>query len=159
MHLSPDPVASADISKMVVITLFGLLKLFIMPFGLKNEAQAFQRLMDVILHDCNFVFVYLDEILIDSCTNHEHEAHLLDVFHLLSDSDMGINLKKSVFGVSKLIYLGHCITTSGIIPLESIVTAVSNFPAPTHNSVSSISQILPQAPYPPCCHQGQRIGN
>ena len=103
-----------------------------MPFGLKNAAQAFQRLMDGILHDLNFVFVYLDDILIASCTNEEHEAHLRDIFRLLSDNGMVINRKKSVFGVSELIYLGHHITTSSIMPLESRVTAVSDFPVPTN---------------------------
>ena len=48
---------------------------------------------------------------------------------------MVINHKKSVFGVRELIYLGHRITTSGIMPLESRVTAVGDFPVPT-NKVS-----------------------
>ena len=126
------PVTSVDIPKTAVITPFGLWEFLRMPFGLKNAAQAFQRLMDGILHDLNFVFIYLDDILIASCTNEEHEAHFRDVFRLLSDNGMVINHKKSVFGVSKLIYLGHRITTSGIMPLESRVTAVSDFPVPTN---------------------------
>ena len=126
------PVTSVDIPKTAVITPFGLWEFLRMPFGLKNAAQAFQRLMDGILHDLNFVFVYLDDILIASCTNEEHEAHLRDVFRLLSDNGMVINRKKSVFGVSELIYLGHRITTSGIMPLESRVTAASDFPVPTN---------------------------
>ena len=106
-----------------------------MFFGLKNAAQAFQTLMDGILRDLNFVFVYLDGILIASCTNHEHEAHLHDVFCLPFNNGMVINCKKNVFGVSELIYLGHHVTTSDIMPLESRVTAVSDFPVPT-NKVS-----------------------
>ena len=132
MQLSPDPFASADIPKTAVITPFGLWEFLCIPFGLKNAAQAFQRLMDGIHHDLNFVFIYLDDILIASCTNDEHEVHLHEVFHLLSDNGMVINHKKSVFGVSKLIYLGHCVTTSGIMPLESRVTSVSDFPVPTN---------------------------
>ena len=110
-----------------------------MPFGLKNVAMAFQKLMDGILHDLNFIFIYLDDILIASCTNDEHEAHLNDIFLLLSDNGMVINHKKSVFGVSKLIYLGHHVTTSGIMPLESRVTAVSDFHCPPTKLVSSTS--------------------
>ena len=58
------PVTSVDIPKTAVITPFGLWEFLRMPFGLKNAAQAFQRLMDGILHDLNFIFVYLDDILI-----------------------------------------------------------------------------------------------
>ena len=127
------PVALADIPKMTVITPFGLWEFLRMPFGLKNAAQAFQRLMDGILCDVNFIFVHLDDILIASCTDHEHEAHLRDVFRLLSDNSMVINHKKSVFGVSELIHLGHHVTTSGIMLLGSRATAVSDFPVPTKN--------------------------
>ena len=133
------PVTSVDIPKTAVITPFGLWEFLCMPFGLRNAAQAFQRLMDGILHDLNFIFVYLDDILIASCTNEEHEAYLRDIFRLLSDNGMVINRKKSVFGVSELIYLGHRITTSGIMPLESRVTAVSDFQCPPTKSVFSAS--------------------
>ena len=128
------PVASADIPKTAVITPFGLWEFLRMPFGLKNAAQAFQRLMDGILRDVPFVFVYLDDILIASRTAQEHEAHLRQVFRLLSDNGMVINRKKCVFGVSDLIYLGHRVTTSGILPLESRVEAVSDFPVPTNKA-------------------------
>ena len=37
-----------------------------MPFGLRNAAQTFQRLMDNIMQELDFIFVYLDDILIAS---------------------------------------------------------------------------------------------
>ena len=37
-----------------------------------------------------------------------------------------------LFGVSELIYLEHHVTSSGIVPLESKVTAVSDFPVPNN---------------------------
>jgi len=60
------PMASADVPKTAIITLFGLFEFLRMPFGLKNAAQAFQRLMDGILRGIDFAFVYLDDILIAS---------------------------------------------------------------------------------------------
>ena len=102
-----------------------------MPFGLKNADQAFQKLMDSILWGIPFIFAHLDDILVASLTEQEHETHLRQVFHLLSDNGMVINQKKSMFGVKELTYLGHQVTPSGIMPLKSRVQAENDFPVPT----------------------------
>jgi hypothetical protein len=43
------PIAEADITKTVIATPFGLWEFLFMAFGLKNAAQALQRLKDNIL--------------------------------------------------------------------------------------------------------------
>ena len=53
------PMSSEDIAKTAVITPFGLFEFLRMPFGLKNSAQAFQRLMDNVFWSLPFTFVYL----------------------------------------------------------------------------------------------------
>ena len=60
------PMAKDSIPKTAIITPFGLYKFLCMPFGLKNAAQAFERLMDSILRGLPFAFVYLDDILVAS---------------------------------------------------------------------------------------------
>ena len=66
----------ADVKKTAIITPFGLFEYLRMPFGMKNSAQAFQRLMDQVFRDLPFVFVYLDDILIASNDEEEHKQHL-----------------------------------------------------------------------------------
>ena len=70
------PVQPSDIPKTAVITPFGLFEFLRMPFGLKNAAQLFQRLMDSVLRDMSFIFVYLDDILVASSSENEHLTHL-----------------------------------------------------------------------------------
>ena len=62
-----------------------------MPFGMKNSAQAFQRLMDQVFKDLRFVFVYLDDILVASRSEEEDRRHLREVLSRLWDDDMAIN--------------------------------------------------------------------
>ena len=68
-----------DIKKTAIITPFGLFEYLRMPFGMKNSAQAFQRLMDQIFKDLLCAFVYLDDILVASRNEEEHRQHLREV--------------------------------------------------------------------------------
>ena len=118
------PVALSSIAKTAIITPFGLWEFLRMPFGLKNAAQAFQRLMDGILRDIPFTFVYIDDILVASHSHKEHYEHLEQLFKLLSTNGLVINKGKCVFGVSELDFLGHRVTTQGILPLPDRVIAL-----------------------------------
>ena len=57
------PVATEDIPKTAIVTPFGLYEFLRMPFGLKNAAQSFQRLMDSVCRGLDSVFVYIHDIL------------------------------------------------------------------------------------------------
>ena len=49
----------------------------VMPFGLKNTPQIFQRKMDNIFRNDEFIVTYIDDILIFSKNLREHIEHLL----------------------------------------------------------------------------------
>ena len=68
-----------------------------MPFGLRNAAQTFQRLMDRLFSQYSFIFVYLDDILIASRSKEEHLHHLQQVFSTLQQAGLHINAAKCVF--------------------------------------------------------------
>jgi cleavage and polyadenylation specificity factor subunit 1 len=72
--------AEEDIPKTAICTPFGLFEYIFMPFGLKNAAQTFQRLMDRLFRHLPFVFVYLNDILIASKDPTQHIQHLRLVF-------------------------------------------------------------------------------
>ena len=125
------PMTPEDVPKTAIITPFGLFEFLRMPFGLKNAAQAFQRLMDGILQGVSFAFVYLDDILVASTTAEEHRQHLLDLFRLLSSHGVSINRKKCLFGQEEVKYLGHLVNSRGISPLPGRVSDLQDFPSPT----------------------------
>ena len=56
-----------------------------------------------------FVLVYLDDILIYSTSDDEHERHLRCVFDRLRKHVLYAKLSKCEFGVREVDYLGHIV--------------------------------------------------
>jgi len=75
------PMATADVEKTAIITPFGLFEYIKMPFGLRNSAQTFQRLMDHLFRLLGFAFTYIDDILVASRSAAEHQLHLRQIFY------------------------------------------------------------------------------
>ena len=126
------PMATDDIQKTAIITPFGLYEFLRMPFGLKNSAQAFQRLMDTVCRGLSFAFVYIDDILVASKDTSTHREHLHQLFQRLQEQGLVINIDKCQFGITSLDFLGHFITDEGIKPLQSKDNAILNFPRPAN---------------------------
>ena len=57
--------ASEDIPKTAIVTPFGMFEFLRLPFfGLRNAGNEFQRMMDQILGNLPYCFVYIDDILV-----------------------------------------------------------------------------------------------
>ena len=124
------PMVTESIPKTAIATPFGIWEFLRMSFGLKNAVQTFQRLMDGILKDLDFAFVYLDDILIASTSKLQHLEHLRRIFEMLFSNGLIINKSKCVFGVLELDYLRHTVTSNGIRPLTGRIQAIKEFPIP-----------------------------
>lgn len=124
------PMAPEDVEKTAVITPFGLFEFIFMTFGLRNAGQTFQRYINHALGDLDFVFIYIDDILIASSSHEEHLAHIRIVLHKLKEAHLRLNVDKCVFGVPELDFLGYLISQDGIRPIPKKVEAISKFPKP-----------------------------
>ena len=125
------PVHPDDIGKTAVITPFGLFLFPRTPFGLKNAGQDFQRMMDAILGDLPYVFVYIDDLLVFSDTPEQHLQHLESVFEILSANGLVVNRSKCVLGQTSLEFLGYSVSLEGVKPLEDRVAAIREVKPPT----------------------------
>ena len=86
----------------------------VLPFGLKNAPHIFQRKMDNIFRDYDFIYVYVDDMLISSKTKEQHLKHLDIFINLCQTHGIGLSKKKSIIGEPKIEFLGLLIDSEGI---------------------------------------------
>lgn len=108
-----DP-ASEDLT--TFRTRYGSYKCKVLPFGLTNGPATYQRYMNDVLLDYldDFCTAYLDDILIYSEDELEHQAHVEKVLTRLRAAGLQADIRKCEFGVKKTKYLGFIISTGGI---------------------------------------------
>ncbi|OIR56906.1 MAG: uncharacterized protein A8A55_2342 [Amphiamblys sp. WSBS2006] len=103
------PMAEEDIEKTAFTTRYGLFEYTKMPFGLCNAPATFTRAMNRILRSFldRYVVVYLDDILIYSRTEEEHEKHVEAVLGKLVEHGLLINEDKCHWKQREVKFLGY----------------------------------------------------
>jgi hypothetical protein len=92
--------------KTAVSTPIGLFECVVIPFGLRNIKQSFQRFIVTIFRDLDFVCCYIDDIIIMSESPEQHREYqrivLCRLQHRLSS-----NISHCCFDQSGVQYLGY----------------------------------------------------
>ncbi|XP_068238379.1 uncharacterized protein [Palaemon carinicauda] len=112
------------------ITPEGLFECKVMPFGMRNAASTFQRMMWMITNGLKGCVVYLDDIIIFSDNWKDHVDRIRALFRAIADAGLVVNLSKCEFGKAEVIYLGHHVGQGKVLPKEKNIEAVLAFPTP-----------------------------
>ena len=109
-------VRETNILKTAFRTCYGHFKFTVMPFRLTIAPTAFMDLMHRVFQPYldQFVVVFVDDILIYSQSEREHEDHLRIVLQLLRDHQLYAKFSKCEFCLTEVRFLGHVVSTSGV---------------------------------------------
>ena len=121
-------VMETDIPKIVFRTRYGHFKFTVMPFGLTNAPTTFMDLMHRVFQPYldQFVVVFVDDILIYSQSEWEHEYHLRIVLQLLRDYQLYAKFSKCELWLTEVRFLGHVVSASGVsVDLEKVKAVMS----------------------------------
>jgi hypothetical protein len=125
-------IKEGDIPKTAFRTQFGHYEFVVVPFGLTNVQAVFMSLMNDVFQKYldHFVQVFLDDILIYSKNEREHEEHLRVVLSCLREKKLHGKLSKCSFFQKEIHYLGHIISSEGIFVDHEKVKAIMEWPVP-----------------------------
>ena len=87
-----------------------------MPFGLTNAPTVFQHITNHIFRDLLDIclIIYLDDLLVYSKTQEEHDSHVLLVLRQLREHGLNAKLEKCRFDYNQVEFLGYVISSEGI---------------------------------------------
>jgi hypothetical protein len=101
-----------------------------MPVGLKDGPSTFQRHVHLSGIQGLKYLVYLDDIIIFSENLKVHNDRLREVFARLRSYKLKRQIDKCEFLRNEVLYLGFRLTSKGLLPDESKLNAVKEFPIP-----------------------------
>jgi hypothetical protein len=121
-----------DIPKTAFSTRYELYEYLVMSFGLTNALPHFMYLMNsVFMAELDkFVVEFIDDILVYSKSTEDHEEHLWVVLQQLRDYQLYAKFSKCEFWINEVPFLGHMISSEGIVVNPSKVCDVLDWEPP-----------------------------
>ncbi|WVZ80751.1 hypothetical protein U9M48_028204 [Paspalum notatum var. saurae] len=136
-----------DIPKTAFSTRYGLYEYLVMSFGLTNAPVFFMYMMNsVFMNELDkFVVVFIDDILVYSKNEKEHEEYLRIVPTRLREHKLYAKFSKCAFWLKEVSFLGHILSEKGVAVDPSKVEDVLNWKQP--ETVTEIRSFLGSAGY------------
>ena len=120
-------VKDVDVPKTAFRTRYGHYEFLVMTFGLTNAPTAFMDLMNRVFRPYldQFFVVFIDDILVYSRDEQEHEQHLKIVLQALRETKLYAKLSKCDFWLNEISFLGHIVSAKDIrvdpVKIETVV--------------------------------------
>ncbi|KAL4022992.1 hypothetical protein IC575_016739 [Cucumis melo] len=136
-----------DVPKTAFRSRYGHYEFIVMSFGLTNAPAVFMDLMNRVFRKFldTFVIVFIDDILIYSKTEAEHEEHLRMVLQTLRDNKLYAKFSKCEFWLKQVSFLGHVVSKAGVSVDPAKIEAVTGWTRPS--TVSEVRSFLGLAGY------------
>jgi len=119
-----------------------------MFFGMTNSPATFQMMMNEILRDLinkKEVAVFVDDVLVGTETEEEHDEIVEEILRRLEENDLYIKLEKCIWKVRRIGFLGVVIGPKGIEMKEEKVDRVLSWLEP--KNVKDVRKFLGLANY------------
>ncbi len=87
-----------------------------LPFGISSGLEHFQKGMSLILEGMDGVLCLIDDALIFGRDREEHDSRLKEALKQIQRAGVTLNPDKCEFNKTKIVFLGHLISESGIQP-------------------------------------------
>jgi hypothetical protein len=106
-----------DIPKTTFTSRYGLYEFTVMSFRLTNAPAYFMYLMNKVFMEYldKFVVVFIDDILVFSRNEEEHEEHLRMVLQKLREHQLYAKFSKCDFWLKRSLFLGTSSLTEGLL--------------------------------------------
>ncbi|KAL0558700.1 hypothetical protein IC582_003280 [Cucumis melo] len=136
-----------DVPRTTFRSRYGHYEFIVMSFGLTNAPAVFMDLMNRVFREFldTFVIVFIDDILIYSKTEAEHEKHLRMVLQTLRDNKLYAKFSKCEFWLKQVSFLGHVVSKAGVSVDPAKIEAVTGWTRPS--TVSEVRSFLGLAGY------------
>lgn len=104
-----------------------------MPMGLKTSPSSFSRMITMAMSGLTYdkCLVYQDDLVCFSRNLQSHVKNLQDIFERLRKVKLKLNPQKCNFLQKELLYLGHVVSSDGVIPDPEKIEVVKRYPIPT----------------------------
>ena len=101
----------------------------IMLFRLTNALTMFQELINYVLYDYlnEFVITYLNDILIYSENEEDHEKHVKEILRKLQEKKLYFKSEKCKFHKQQIEYLEYIVTTEELEMNSEKIKAIIKF--------------------------------
>ncbi|XP_071678362.1 uncharacterized protein [Lolium perenne] len=140
-------VRESDIPKTAFTTRYGLYEYTVMSFGLTNAPAYFMNPMNKVFMEYldKFVVVFIDDILVYSKTEEEHEEHLRLVLGTLRQHQLYAKFSKCQFWLKEVGFLGHVLSAGGLSVDPSLIKSIVDRQPP--KNVTEVRSFLGLAGY------------